>query len=127
MSSPRHARKPRPDVCKNASARPEPIHGGLMKQPFVIPALLAFVLAFPMAAQAAKGDKDARADKAQSASLSRQDKKFVDNAMRDNNAELAIAKVAMEKAQSNEVKQFAQRLLNDHQKAGSELEGIVSR
>src|SRR5688572_10667046 len=127
MSSPRRARKPRPDVCKKR-LRPFPgIQEALMKQSVVFCALLAFVLAFPMAAQAAKGDKGTRAEKAQSSSLSRQDKKFIDKAMHDNNAEVAIAKVALEKAQGAEVKQFAQRLLNDHQKAGSELEGIVSR
>ena len=98
-----------------------------MKQPVVISALLAFVLAFPMAAQAATRDKGERADKPASSSLSRQDRKFIDKAMHDNNAEVAIAKVALEKAQSGEVKQFAQKLLNDHQKAGSELEAIVGR
>ncbi|HYC46918.1 MAG TPA: DUF4142 domain-containing protein [Burkholderiales bacterium] len=98
-----------------------------MKQPVFLTALLALVLAVPVGVQAAQRDKGERADKAASSSLSRQDKRFIDKAMQDNNAELALAKVALEKAQNAEVKSFAQRLLDDHTKAGSELEGIVSR
>ena len=98
-----------------------------MKQPVFLTALLALVLAVPVGVQAAQRDKGERVDKAASSSLSRQDKRFIDKAMQDNNAELALAKVALEKAQNAEVKSFAQRLLDDHTKAGSELEGIVSR
>jgi putative membrane protein len=82
--------------------------------------LLAIVLGFSVGAQAAK-DKH-RTDN----TLSRADRHFIDNAMKDNNAELALARIAQEKSSSGAVKQFAQRLMNDHQKAGTELQGVVS-
>lgn len=98
-----------------------------MKQSFAITTLLAFTLAFPVAAQAAQRDREAKGDQPARTQLSRQDRNFIENAMHSNHGELALAKIAQEKASSDQVKQFAKKLLDDHSKAGSELETIVSR
>ena len=98
-----------------------------MSKPFVLTALLAAALALPVA-EAAQREKGERAEKSDTGGkLSRQDRKFIDNAMRSNHAELAIAQIAQDKASNPEVKRYAERLIADHGKAGSELEGIVSK
>ncbi len=41
--------------------------------------------------------------------------------------EVAMGKVAVQKAQNNDVKQFGQRMIDDHSKAGDQLKGLASR
>jgi len=50
---------------------------------------------------------------------------FVMNAARDNLAEVQLGKLAAERAASDEVKKFAERMVTDHQKAYDELKQIA--
>lgn len=58
--------------------------------------------------------------------LSMQDRKFVETAGEAGAAEVEMAKVAMERADSSDVKSFASRMMSDHEKAGDDLEKIAS-
>jgi putative membrane protein len=97
-----------------------------MKHAFFSTALLAGLLGFSVAAQAA-GDKGRDVRAKDNNTLSRADKSFIEKAMKDNQAELALTRLAQEKASSAELKQAAQKMANDHQKAGDELQAIASR
>ncbi|WP_119459016.1 DUF4142 domain-containing protein [Rhodospirillaceae bacterium SYSU D60014] len=80
--------------------------------PVTATAFFAMVLAAPMttaSAQQMGGD------------LSVQDRYFLLHAAQDGAAEVAMGKVAVEKAQSEEVKQFAQRMIDDHTQANQKL------
>jgi len=55
------------------------------------------------------------------------DTQFVTEAAQANMAEVALGKLATEKAQSDDVKQFGQHMVDDHTKAGEEFKGIVSK
>jgi putative membrane protein len=54
------------------------------------------------------------------------DQQWVMNAARDSLAEVEIGKLAAEKASSDQVKQFAQKMVDDHNKANEELKSIAS-
>jgi putative membrane protein len=58
--------------------------------------------------------------------LSAQDRKFVAIAGEAGGAEVEMARIAMERAESSDVKNFASRMVSDHQKAGDELDKIAS-
>jgi putative membrane protein len=58
-------------------------------------------------------------------SLDRADRKFIEEASRDGLAEVELGKLAAQKAQAPEVKQFAQRMVEDHGKANRELAGVA--
>ena len=60
------------------------------------------------------------------ASLSAQDKKFVNTAAEAGAAEVAMGKLASERANSADVKSFGSRMVQDHQKAGDKLKSIAS-
>jgi putative membrane protein len=53
------------------------------------------------------------------------DKKFVREAAQGGMAEVELGKLATEKASSDEVKKFGQRMVDDHTKAGNELKQIA--
>jgi putative membrane protein len=55
------------------------------------------------------------------------DKKFLKEAAQSGMAEVELAKIAEQKASSDQVKQFAQRLVADHTKANDQLKQIASR
>jgi putative membrane protein len=59
-------------------------------------------------------------------SLDQQDQKFVKQAAKGGMKEIQMAKVGLQKASNEGVKQYAQRLLDDHTKASSELKQIAS-
>lgn len=50
---------------------------------------------------------------------------FVKDAAQANLTEMELAKLAMQKSSNDQVKQFAQKMLHDHQQANSELESIA--
>jgi putative membrane protein len=50
---------------------------------------------------------------------------FVTKAAQDGMTEVALGKLALSKSNSNDVKQFAQRMVQDHGKANAELAGIA--
>lgn len=55
------------------------------------------------------------------------DKGFVDKAASGGMAEVKLSKLAMDKAQSMEVKQFARKMVEDHTKANVELKQIAEK
>ena len=63
---------------------------------------------------------------AMGAALTGQDRKFVNTAGEAGAAEVAMGKLASDRASSAEVKSFATRMVQDHQKAGEQLKSISS-
>ena len=61
------------------------------------------------------------------AKLSHQDKEFLKDAAEGGNAEVEGSKVALEKSGSADVKTFAQMMVDDHGKAGTELKGLAEQ
>jgi putative membrane protein len=55
------------------------------------------------------------------------DAPFIGSAAMDGLAEVEHGRLALGNASSPQVKRFAQRMINDHQKAGGELKGLASR
>jgi putative membrane protein len=62
----------------------------------------------------------------QSMMLSSMDKKFMMDAAMGGKAEVAMAQLALERASSDAVKQYAQKMIDDHTKAGEELMQVAS-
>ena len=60
------------------------------------------------------------------ASLAAKDRKFIEEAAKGGIAEVQLATLARQKAGSDEVKQFAQRMLDDHGKANDALKKLAS-
>jgi putative membrane protein len=54
-------------------------------------------------------------------------KTFVDKAAQDGMTEVELGKVALEKSQNPEVRNFAQRMVSDHGKANSELATLAKQ
>jgi putative membrane protein len=61
-----------------------------------------------------------------SGSVSASDEKFVREAAEGGMAEIALGELATEKASSDEVKKFGQRMVDDHSRAADELKEIAS-
>ena len=61
-----------------------------------------------------------------SGSVSASDEKFVREAAQGGMAEIAFGELATEKASSDEVKKFGQRMVDDHSKAADDLKQIAS-
>lgn len=59
--------------------------------------------------------------------VSARDRSFFDDAARGGMAEVTLGGLAKERAQRDEVKQFAQRMIDDHSKAGEELNQIGAK
>ena len=55
------------------------------------------------------------------------DAQFVTKAAQGNMAEVALGKLATEKGQSDDVKKFGQKMVDDHSKAQEDLEGVASK
>jgi putative membrane protein len=62
----------------------------------------------------------------QSMMLSSMDKKFMMDAAMGGQAEIAMARLALERSSNDAVKQYAQRMIDDHTKAGEELMQVAS-
>ena len=65
--------------------------------------------------------------KADSGKVSKGDRSFIMDAANDSLAEVELGKVAQQNAASEEVKKFAQRMVDDHSKANQELEPIAKK
>jgi putative membrane protein len=61
-----------------------------------------------------------------STNLSRSDRKFIEEAAKGGMAEVQLGKLAAEKAANPQVKQFGQRMADDHGKANSQLQQLAS-
>ena len=69
----------------------------------------------------AKSDTQTNADK-----LARGDRKFIEEAAQGGMAEVELGKLAQQKASIDQVKQFAKRMVDDHQKANDQLKQLAS-
>jgi putative membrane protein len=61
-----------------------------------------------------------------SSKLSASDQKFIKEAAEGGMAEVELGKLAVQKAYSDDVKQFGQRMIDDHTKANNNLKGVAS-
>ena len=59
--------------------------------------------------------------------LDRMDEKFVRDSARGGKMEVHMGKMGVEKAQDSQVKQFAQKLIDDHTKANAELQQFAAK
>ena len=82
-------------------------------------AALALVLSF-----GAYADKHGHKD---SGKVAKGDRTFIMDAATDSMAEIELGKVAQQNAASDEVKKYAQRMIDDHTKASQELEPIATK
>lgn len=55
------------------------------------------------------------------------DKKFVKDANEGNNAEIQLGKLALQKSQDDQVKQFAQRMVDDHSKLNEDMKPVAEQ
>jgi len=55
------------------------------------------------------------------------DAQFATKAAQGNMAEVNLGKLATEKSQNDDVKKFAQMMVDDHSKAGDDLKGVASK
>ena len=62
----------------------------------------------------------------QASQLSSSDEKFIKEACAGGKAEIKMSKLAVDRAQNPQVKQFAQRMVDDHGKVGEELKTLAS-
>ena len=63
----------------------------------------------------------------ESSKLSVKDKQFIELAASQGMAEVKMGRLALDKAQSSEVRQFAQQMVEDHSKANDKLKSIAQR
>lgn len=63
---------------------------------------------------------------ADSSSLSKKDQKFIKDAATGGKEEVALGNFAAQRASNPQVKQFAQRMVNDHSKANDQLMQLVN-
>jgi len=64
---------------------------------------------------------------AQSSKVSSSDRKFIEKAAQGGMAEVQLGKLATEKASAPEVKQFGQRMVDDHGKANDQLKQLAGQ
>jgi len=99
----------------------------------ILAAALMSLAAAPMAVQAA-GTPDSTSGKTANAgmadaksTLSSDDKKFIEKAAQGGVAEVQMGKLASQKAQSAQVKQFGERMAKDHASANNKLMQLASQ
>jgi putative membrane protein len=86
--------------------------------------LTVLILTFSFAAFAQTGTQaKAKSSKAGA----NPDATFAKKAAQGNMAEVALGKLAQQNAQSDDVKKFGQRMVDDHSKAEQDLEGVASK
>ena len=107
-----------------------------LKKMMLAAALLSLSAALPMAVYAAgtadnastsKRPHTGTTDTNAETTVSSSDKKFVEKASQGGVAEVQLGKLAAQKAQSAEVKQFGQRMAKDHASANDKLTQIASK
>jgi putative membrane protein len=68
-----------------------------------------------------------RSSESKSSTLSEKDKAFMKKAAKGGMMEVAMGRMAEQKAQSEDVKSFGKRMVTDHGKANDELKSIAAR
>jgi putative membrane protein len=81
----------------------------------------------PTAAAPASASTAKAVTAAASATLSSSERKFIEEAARGGVAEVELGKLAAQKGSSAEIKQFGQRMIDDHSKANDQLQQLASR
>ena len=71
--------------------------------------------------------QDAGSKQSPSKTSGSSDAQFAKKAAQGNMAEVALGKLATQNAQSDDVKKFGQRMVDDHTKAEQDLEGVASK
>jgi putative membrane protein len=84
---------------------------------------LASLCLLPIGASA----QSSASNSSSSSQLSSADKTFVTKAAQGGMAEVQLGQLATEKAQSDDVKKFGQRMVDDHSKANDQLKSIASQ
>lgn len=82
-------------------------------------------LAGPAYAQTQQNSAESTAERAATSEISAQE--FVTTAGVSNMFEIQTSQLAVQKAESADVRQFAEQMIADHTRAGSELEAIVGQ
>jgi putative membrane protein len=106
-----------------------------MKSLIVSTAVAALLAAAPALAQSTNPPnlnpdstaKPGSAAAAGAASEGSSDARFIDHVARDNEGEIDLGKLAVQKTQSPEVKALAQRLVTDHSKANQQLKRLAQK
>jgi putative membrane protein len=95
---------------------------------------MACMMSFGMAAQdqsssgaSSTGGSQSAASSSSSGKLSAADQAFVKKAAQGGMAEVELGKLAAQKASSDDVKKFGQRMVDDHTKANDQLKSIASQ
>ena len=70
---------------------------------------------------------DQAASHAQDPSAQMMDKAFVRNALQGGMAEVQLGQLALQKSNNDDVKQFAQRMVDDHTKLGDEMKQVAQQ
>jgi putative membrane protein len=96
-----------------------------MQKLFVTASVAALLVAGSALAQAPSGSSPAPAGNVQSQQLSADS--FVKTVAISDMFEIESSKLAAQKAQSPTVKQFAQQMVNDHQKTSNELKALLPK
>ena len=94
-----------------------------------------FLFAFAMACMAQAADQGSNRQgtpqntrrAAKAAAGGNSDAQFLTKAAQGNMAEVALGKLAADKSQNDDVKKFAQKMVEDHTNAEQDLEGIASK
>jgi putative membrane protein len=75
--------------------------------------------------KSAAGMQNGQAGKQADAQLARGDRKFIEEAAEGGMAEVELGKLAQQKSQSTQVKEFGSRMVQDHGKANEELKELA--
>lgn len=73
------------------------------------------------------GMSDTASSAGSSTKLSSDDKKFMETAMEGDMAEIQLAQLALQKASSEQVKQFAQHMIDDHTKLDAQMKPMAQQ
>ncbi len=101
---------------------------GILKTCTTIAAAGVLAAAGAFAQQAANGNNsDAASGMHSRSSLKAADMKFAQEAAAGGMEEVELGKLAVQKAQNDKVKQFGQRMIDDHTKANDQLKSLAAK
>ena len=99
-----------------------------LSMPVRIVGAVSFCVATAVCAQTSSNQMGSNSStaKATASSVSSGDRKFMEKAAQGGMAEVELGKLATQKASASEVKQFGQRMVDDHSKANDQLKQIAT-